>query len=113
MKKITLASAILFVMMAFVCQKSIAQSKKDQKQPANSQPDPNASTQATPDASQSADPNAATESNKVTIDSTATAPAPESSAPASSSGKTESTTKIHIYSGKHDGNNVINPDPKN
>lgn len=30
----------------------------------------------------------------------------------STEGRTESTTKIHIYSGKHDGNNVINPDPK-
>jgi hypothetical protein len=26
--------------------------------------------------------------------------------------RSETTTKIYIYSGKHDGNNVINPDPK-
>lgn len=31
----------------------------------------------------------------------------------SSSGRNESSTKVYIYSGKHDGNNVINPDPKN
>ncbi|MCC6384669.1 MAG: hypothetical protein LC117_01510 [Bacteroidia bacterium] len=24
----------------------------------------------------------------------------------------ESNTKIYIYSGKHDGNNIVNPDPK-
>jgi hypothetical protein len=27
-------------------------------------------------------------------------------------GDSKPATKIHIYSGKHDGNNVINPDPK-
>lgn len=31
----------------------------------------------------------------------------------SNTGRNESSTKVYIYSGKHDGNNVINPDPKN
>ncbi|MEO5571994.1 MAG: hypothetical protein ABIT08_06205 [Bacteroidia bacterium] len=114
MKKITLASAFLFVIMAFACEKSKAQSQADPNQQPTNQTDPNAGTTTSPDGSQPADPNAATEPNKVTIDSTAAGTTPvESGSSTTGTTRSESATKIHIYSGKHDGNNTINPDPKN
>jgi uncharacterized protein YdeI (BOF family) len=107
MKKITLVAAFMFVMIALVCEKSKAQSQNDPNQQSTNQTDPNATQATDPNATQSTDP------STVNIDSTATA-TPESVPVESTPTKSESSTsKIHIYSGKHDGNNVINPDPKN
>ena len=106
MKKLKLVSLIMFVMTVFACQKSLAQTQ-DPNQPTTQQTDPNVSTQSTDTTAQTVDPGA------VTIDSTAAPKDNSSTTGTTSTGNSQSGTKIHLYSGKHDGNNVINPDPKN
>jgi hypothetical protein len=107
MKKLKLVSLVMFVMAVFACQKSFAQTKQNQKQQTTNQADPNLNTQSTDTSAQNIDP------GTVTIDSTAAPKDNSSTTGTTSTGNSQSTTKIHLYSGKHDGNNVINPDPKN
>jgi|SRR6185436_8863630 len=113
MNKIKLASLLLFGLMAIACEKSLAQTDQNNQQ-STTTPDPNAVTPDNSAQPAATDPNASTEPSNVTIDSTSTAaPAGTTTESTSTPSKPEPTTKIHIYSGKHDGNNVINPDPKN
>ena len=114
MNKLKLVSLAMFAMMIFACEKSFAQTQDPKDQQTNQ----NTGT-PNPDAAQApaTDPSSTdgTQPSTVTIDSTGTGttPTPDASTSGTNSGVRESTTKIHIYSGKQDGNNVINPDPKN
>ncbi|HKR04661.1 MAG TPA: hypothetical protein VJY62_08480 [Bacteroidia bacterium] len=111
MKKIKLASLILFGLMAIACEKSLAQTDQNTQQTTT---DPNAVAPDNSGTTQPAtDPNVSSDPQNVTIDSTAAPASTTTTESTSAPVKSESTTKIHIYSGKHDGNNVINPDPKN
>lgn len=105
MNKLKLISFSVFVLLIFACEKSFSQTQNNQDQQTQ-QTDPSTDTQSTTEP-------VPTDPNTVTIDSTATESYPSSPPPAENSGNTQSTQKIHLYSGKHDGNNVINPDPKN
>lgn len=113
MKKLKVVSFIMFTLLIFACQKSMAQTQENQDQ----QPATQTGDIQNPDATQAPAADGSTvdgtQATSVTIDSTGTTTTGERPAEGTSTGTRESTTKIHIYSGKQDGNNVINPDPKN
>jgi hypothetical protein len=110
MNKLKIASFIMFIMIVFTCSKSIAQTQNDKD---SQQVAPDTENQDNSAAQpQGTDENASVQPSSVTIDS-GTASGGTYDNTGDTGTRKESTTKIHIYSGKQDGNNVINPDPKN
>lgn len=117
MKRLKLAAAATFALVVFACASSFAQTQDQNSD--KQQPDP--TTQATQEGDNTAVTPATdgsgtetTTPSTVTIDNTDSGTTSSSTTTGGGNGgQRESTTKIHIYSGKHDGNNVINPDPKN
>lgn len=109
MNKLKLFSFMLFATLIFACEKSFAQTQTNQDQQ-NQQAQP----QTDPNAQPVQDPNYV-DPYATTIDSTGTG-----STTTETTTTTTTTTpvdvqpaeRIHLYSGKHDGNNVINPGPK-
>ncbi|MFI5218755.1 MAG: hypothetical protein ACHQNT_04635 [Bacteroidia bacterium] len=108
MNKSKLVSVVILLMTIFICEKSFSQTqeKQDQQtQQTDPVADPNTDSQFNSDPTQS-DP------NTVTIDSTGTGSSYDTTTPATGTYDAKPAEKIRLYSGKHDGNNVINPDPK-
>lgn len=109
MNKIKLITAMMFVMMIFVCEQSSAQAQNTDQQTEQTDQNTDSSTEpATEGTEQPADGY----TEKVTIDGGDGAANTAPSGTESTSSSTQPAEKIHIYSGKHDGNNVINADPK-
>ncbi len=108
MKKIITAGGIFSLLFFFLVNMAIAQSTRTQKQNENVTPATSIPTEQsyTEEGEVSESPERVTiESEQPVYDRKALNQSRES--------RNESGTKIYIYSGKHDGNNIINPDPKN
>ena len=107
MNKLSLFSFTLFAAMTFTCGKSIAQTQNNQNQQNQTQTDPNAQPVQDPNY---VDPYA------MTIDSTGAGTTTPEATPTTTTTTTtidaQPAERIRLYSGKHDGNNVINPGPK-
>lgn len=119
MKKIQLASLAFCSTVLLLSLESSAQEirKDEQNPPAQEMQQPQTSDENQNQTGTQSQTGEATESyqpSSVTIDSTSEGIGSSNFERTGDDGtRRASDTKIHIYSGKHDGNNVINPEPKN